>query len=398
MNRIYTAATLLVLLVLSSFLGSCESIPKEAKTRTRTRAMWVTRFDYKTRADLETIAENCRSAGVTTILFQVRGNGTAFYRSSYEPWAEQFEFSDPGFDPLAVMVEEGHRRGMQVHAWINVMPAWRGGTPPKELKQLYNAHPEWMWYDQNGKRQELSKDFYVSLNPALPEVRRYFVNVCRDIVGRYGVDGLHLDYIRMPSEAPATPKGSNSDWLRDPKTVGLFEAETGKKPDQDRAAWTQWKADQITNLLRDIRHMVNTTKRNCELSAATGTDPKHHLTNYAQDIDQWMEDRLLDAVYPMNYTDDVAKYSQVCDQWKVIARGTPVVMGMMMGSKDIDNQVARIQRALDVHNGVSYFAYAELFPSAGDGQDAAGKDKAFVRERIRKAMMPKLDELSRSGS
>jgi len=51
-----------------------------------------------------------------------------------------------------------------------------------------------------------------------------------------------------------------------------------------------------------------------------------------------------------------------------------------------------------VHNGVSYFAYAELFPSAGDGQDAAGKDKAFVRERIRKAMMPKLDELSRSGS
>ena len=199
MNRIYTAATLLVLLVLSSFLGSCESIPKEAKTRTRTRAMWVTRFDYKTRADLETIAENCRSAGVTTILFQVRGNGTAFYRSSYEPWAEQFEFSDPGFDPLAVMVEEGHRRGMQVHAWINVMPAWRGGTPPKELKQLYNAHPEWMWYDQNGKRQELSKDFYVSLNPALPEVRRYLVNLCRDIVGRM------LGESAPASPAPSTP-------------------------------------------------------------------------------------------------------------------------------------------------------------------------------------------------
>lgn len=398
MNRIHTTVSLLAALVLALFLGSCESVPKELKPRTRTRAMWVTRFDYKTRADIEAIAENCRSAGVTTILFQVRGNGTAFYRSSYEPWAEQFEFSDPGFDPLAAMVEEGHERGMDVHAWVNVMPAWWGTTAPKDPRQLYNARPEWMWYDQDGKRQELCEKFYVSLNPCLPEVRRYLVDVMRDIVGRYGVDGLHLDYIRLPSEAPATPKGSGSKWLRDARTLALYEADTGKKPDDDVGAWTRWRADQITNLLRDIRHMVNTTKRGCELTAATGWDPKHHLATYCQDSETWMKEKLLDAVYPMNYSEKFEEFGPRCDSWKQIARGTPVVMGVMMGEKDIDAQVARVLRALDVHNGVAYFAYSKIFDAAGDQLDAQGKDARYVRERVRKALLPKLSEISRSGA
>lgn len=397
MNRHTQPIHALLLLLVAFLAGACESLPRELKPRARTRAMWVTRFDYKTRADIASIAENCREAGVTDVLFQVRGNGTAFYRSSYEPWAEQFEYSDPGFDPLATMVEEGHQRGLKVHAWVNVLPAWWGTTPPKDPRQLYNARPEWMWYDQSGKRQELCERFYVSLNPALPEVRRYLVDVFRDIVGRYGVDGLHLDYIRMPSEAPATPKGSGSKWLRDERTVALYEADTGRKAGDDKA-YDLWVAEQITNLLRDIRHMVNTTKRGCELSAAVGHTPEHHLANYAQDSATWMKERLLDAVYPMNYSEKMEEFGPRCDKWREIADGTPVVMGVMMGAKDVDGQVERVRRSLDVHNGVAYFAYSKIFDAASDTLDDQGKDARFVRERVRKALLPKLDELSRSGA
>jgi uncharacterized lipoprotein YddW (UPF0748 family) len=207
------------------------------------RAMWVTRFDFKTEADVVRIFEDCELAGMETVLFQVRGNGTALYRSSFEPWAEQLGGMDPGFDPLEVALREGRARNIRVCAWVNLMPAWWGLEPPTDKRQLYNAHPEWMWYDQNGKRQALSDRFYVSLNPCLPEVRTYLVDVLRDLVVRYRIDGLHLDYVRFPNEAPGTPAGSGLDYPRDEHTLATFLGATGKTPEQDPAAWRAWRAE-----------------------------------------------------------------------------------------------------------------------------------------------------------
>jgi uncharacterized lipoprotein YddW (UPF0748 family) len=62
------------------------------------RGIWVTRMDYKTAEDVTAIMENCRQAGFNQVVFQVRGNGTVFYPSKIEPWAEQFDFRSPGFD------------------------------------------------------------------------------------------------------------------------------------------------------------------------------------------------------------------------------------------------------------------------------------------------------------
>ena len=187
------------------------------------RAIWVTRFDYKTESDVARIVDNCANAGFNAILFQVRGNGTAFYDSKLEPWADELGGKDPGFDPLALAVERAHSHDVELHAYVNVMPAWRGTEPPEDPEQLYNAHPEWFWYDQHGDRQALSS-FYVSLNPCLPEVREYIVAVFEDLAARYDIDGLHLDYIRFPNEPPATPKGSGIDYPHDAKTLALYEA------------------------------------------------------------------------------------------------------------------------------------------------------------------------------
>ena len=153
-------------------------------------------------------------------------NGTAWYDSRFEPWADELGGSDPGYDPLKLACEEAHRCGLELHAWVNVMPAWRGKTPPKNPDQLYNAHPEWFWYDQHGNRQALCS-FYVSLNPCLPEVRKYLVDVFYDLVSRYDVDGLHMDYIRFPNEPPATPKGSGLDYPYDAGTLALYRQDTG---------------------------------------------------------------------------------------------------------------------------------------------------------------------------
>src|SRR5437660_9113777 len=104
MLRIFRCASLAYLLLASSAVAACKTVPAPP-ARSTTRAMWVTRWDFKTKDDVLRIAESCAQLGLNTINFQVRGNATAFYRSKLEPWAEQFDFADPGFDPLATMLE-----------------------------------------------------------------------------------------------------------------------------------------------------------------------------------------------------------------------------------------------------------------------------------------------------
>jgi uncharacterized lipoprotein YddW (UPF0748 family) len=104
-------------------------------------------------------------------------------------------------------------------------------------------------------------------------VRAYLVEVFREIVERYPVRGLHLDYIRFPSEPPAIPSGSGLDYPRDRHTLALFAAETGLAPEGDPAAWSAWRTQQVTRLVREIREMLSRSRPDAALSAAVGADP-----------------------------------------------------------------------------------------------------------------------------
>ena len=126
-------------------------------------------------------------ANMNAVIFQVRQGGTAYYESSYEPWGYYAGYQYPGYDPLAVAIEEAHSRGLELHAWFNVFQTSStfSGTPAAE-------NPEWVCRDQNGN----SMSSYRSLSPGLEDVRKYTVNVAMEIVRNYDIDGLHLDYVR----------------------------------------------------------------------------------------------------------------------------------------------------------------------------------------------------------
>ena len=121
------------------------------------KAIWVTRWDYKTERDIVDLMENIDKAGFDTVLFQVRGNATVLYPSALEPWAEEFNHEDPGFDPLETVCREARVRDLNLHAWINAVPGWRGITPPPSTtpEQLWNSKPEWFLYSKAGERQPL---------------------------------------------------------------------------------------------------------------------------------------------------------------------------------------------------------------------------------------------------
>jgi uncharacterized lipoprotein YddW (UPF0748 family) len=395
MSRLLRSISI-TLFVLSALWGAaCESITLPAG-RPVTRAIWVTRFDYKTANDIEKIVQSCAEAGCNTILFQVRGNATAFYRSSYEPWAEQFNFADPGFDPLEVALQAAHGRGLKLHAWVNVMPAWWGTEPPQEVKQIYNKKPEWAWYDKGGARQPLADKFYVSLNPCLPEVREYLVNVLEDIVGRYAIDGLHLDYIRFPNE-PAGGIAKPADYPRDKQTVGLFKADTGQTPEAAPADWDRWRTEQLTSLVRDIRRMVDEYKPYLEISAAVGPVPEVAKKQHFQDVKAWIKGGLVDAVYPMNYTPDNKVFDERVELWKNFAGRTPVVMGVRIGD-NIETDRAQLERVLHTFRGYSIFAYSSIFDSPNTALEKQDETTRERRALVRKALLPQLADLSRAGA
>jgi uncharacterized lipoprotein YddW (UPF0748 family) len=364
------------------------------KARGVERAMWVTRFDYQTPHDIERIAECCQLAGMNTILFQVRGNATTSYHSANEPWAEQFQFTDPGFDPLATAIQAAHARGLQLKAWVNVVPAWWGTTPPSDPHQVWNAHKDWLWYDQNGKVQPLSDRFYVSLNPCLPEVRRYIADVLRDLVARYDLDGLHLDYLRFPNDkAPA-----GADYPRDARTVKLFRGETDTTPEKDKAKWDAWRTEQVTNLLREIRRQVRQERPSLELSAAVGPEPDQALHQHFQDARTWAHEKLVDALYPMSYAHDTAAFQRRVETWRGIAHDVPVVLGLRLDTGDVDLHQREIATALKEFRSYALFAYASLFDSPGDALEPQSEQARTQRQVRRTALLPMLKSMARGGA
>ncbi len=360
-----------------------------------TRAIWVTRFDYKTADDVSRIITQCADAGFNAVLFQVRGNGTAFYRSTIEPWADELGGSDPGFDPLALACELAHARGVQLHAWVNVMPAWRGTQPPANPEQLYNKHPEWFWYDQFGHRQALSS-FYVSLNPCLPEVRAYLVGVMRDLVARYDVDGLHLDYIRFPNEPPATPRGSEIDYPRDARTLALYRAETGLAPDDNLAAWNHWRTEQVTRLMAAIHEMMRDARPDAALTAAVGSVRERALHHY-QDPYTWLRRNLLDAVVLMDYTDSPEVFRRRIETWLAEGFNQPIVPGLWFGRhkgktpREAAEVVAeQLDIARETTGNFCLFAYSSLFDSNDRVLTSQDEDQRTLRRIRREVLLPRL--------
>jgi len=321
------------------------------------KAIWVARSAYRSPEEIIRIMDRCCEAGFNTVLFQVRGEGTVYYASKIEPWAADYGSSGPGFDPLAVACREAHRRGMALHAWVNVMPAYRGASPPADPRQLYNARPEWFWYDQKGQRQPLGR-FYLSLNPCLPEVRQYLVGLMREIITHYPVDGLHLDYIRMPLDE--VPKGV--DYPHDKRTLWIYKRDTGKRPQDGAAAWNAWRTAQVTQLVREIRNMQRQERPGCLLTAACGADVQEYKNRFFQDGPGWLRGGLVDAVFTMNYATRTATYQSRQDAWMKATNSGMVIPGIGEYLHKTDQlTVEQAQLARRWGRGLAIFSYASLF-------------------------------------
>ncbi len=397
-RRISWVSVISVALLALTVMSGCQ--PGQHRSGSRAfgkeaiRAIWVTRWDYKTARDIEHVMDNCRRAGFNTVLFQVRGAGTVFYRSRLEPWADELGGRDPGFDPLSVACAAAHRRGLKIHAWVNVVPGFRGKKPPSNPRQLYRARADWFWRDKLGRRQPLG--WYCSLNVCYPEVRRYLSDVMREIVAGYPVDGLHMDYIRFPNEHnPSYPAGAVvPDYPRDARTLAMFRRATGKTPGQAPAAWNAWRTAQVTQLVRDIRDMMRRVRPDAMLTAAVSANMTKAKRYHFQDASTWLAQGLIDAAFPMNYASSTAVFEKQLRLWLSLTSPQPIVTGVMFDKRDPSLVVDQVQRASIRGHHFAAFAYNSLFERLDEHGQPMRDEQSALRAALRRRVIPVVRRLA----
>jgi uncharacterized lipoprotein YddW (UPF0748 family) len=276
---------------------------------TEARALWVTRWDYETITDVETLVENAAGAGFNLLLFQVRGTGDAFYTPGLEPWGARLSGGalgeDPGWDPLQTAVEAAHARGLELHAYLNVYPIWSGVTAPPTStvpQHLFwtlsyrHTWDDWRVVDGDGVTMTLRQG-YLWATPALTDVVDRVVSVTADLVSRYDVDGIHLDLVRYPGQ----------EYSYDPFSNAGYAAALSQDPGLSRA---EWQRRQVTGLVDRVYSEGILPRADLRLSAAVWPIYKDHwgwgykagYSDFYQDSQGWVEGGMIDAILPMLYT------------------------------------------------------------------------------------------------
>jgi uncharacterized lipoprotein YddW (UPF0748 family) len=332
------------------------------------RALWVPRWSYKTAADVRAIVSKAASANFNILLFQVRGNGDAYYSSVYEPWSDRLTGSlgrYPGWDPLALAIQEAHAAGLQLHAYVNVYPSWLGVTPPgtstpQHMFHRFNAQygNQWVQWDRNHNPMGLNEQ-YLAANPAHPAVTEHVVAVCRDIVMNYDVDGLHLDYVRY----------SGPHFSYDPVSDRLFQDRGGG----DRG---DWQRAQVSELVGRIYDEVLPLRPGMALSAAVwpiykdkwgwvtyGSTTYAGYGGYFQDSRGWLKSGTMDFIAPMLYGTAVMnsrdRFNTLVADFMADSYGRQVYAGIHADYASFSEIEARINMARRAGcQGQAIFAYS----------------------------------------
>lgn len=192
------------------------------------------------KAELCALFDKLRQLNFTTVCLQVRSMGDVMYDSQLEPWSGFLSGRrglDPGWDPLEFAVDECHRRGLEIYAWVNPF-RWSTGTD-------YDTPPDREW-----KRRGwlLRHDKYTVFNPGLEEVRTHIVDICREIVDGYDVDGLVFDDYFYPNRIPETSAAPD---------YKLYCAE------ESAMGFGDWRRANIHKAVADVRAMISDTRPGC---------------------------------------------------------------------------------------------------------------------------------------
>ena len=260
--------------------------------------------------------DQLKEAHINTVLLQTRVRATTIFPSSMEPWDGCLSGTpgcSPGYDVLQFAIDECHRRGMELHAWVVTIPIGKWNS--YGCKQLRRRYPSMVL--------RIGEEGY--MNPESEQTADYLADFCTEVARCYDVDGIHLDYIRYPE----TWRGSKRTSYIDRIVERIYGSVKGLKP------WVKLSCSPIgksDDLARYSSHGWNAYRR------------------VAQDAQGWLRRGLMDQLYPMMYFRDNQFYPFALD-WQENACGRTVVAGLgtyMLSSAEGNWPLAEMKRQLCV--------------------------------------------------
>ena len=238
---------------LAAVLLAIAALPMSSGVKREVRSVWmatVWALDWPSSTSSTTAQKNemvkyldvLQKNNFNAVYFQVRTMSDAFYKSSYEPWSSYLTGTrgkDPGWDPLAFVVEECHKRGMECHAWVNPYRFSTGSNWSTAQDQALKSAGMLLAYTKSdGKTTTI-------LNPGLESVRKRIVDVCKEIISNYDVDGLVFDDYFYPEGIPVTSSAGDYDlWQK----LGAS------------MTFGDWRRNNVNQMVADVYKMVQQQK------------------------------------------------------------------------------------------------------------------------------------------
>lgn len=305
------------------------------------RGVWVSsvyNLDYpsspttdpdKLKAEADEILDNCVKWGLNAVFLQVRPSGDALYKSDLFPWSKYLTGSvgtapQDGFDPLEYWVEAAHKRGLELHAWINPYRITR--SKDTEWNSLPSTHPAKMNPDWVVKYSDGNYYF----NPGIPEVRDLVTRGAVEIVQNYDVDGLHMDDYFYPG-------------------TDFNDAATYQKYGSSFSNIADFRRDSVNQLVAQLDTAVHNIDPDIQFGispsgiwANKSTDPRgsntngseHYVSSYADSL-YWIENGLVDYIIPQIYWEighKLADFVTLADWWNDAVAGSDVHLYIGMGA------------------------------------------------------------------
>ena len=323
------------------------------------KGLWVPRTALASADGIASAVRSAQAGGFDTLLVQVRGRGEAFYRSAIEPRATDLDRQPDEFDPLATMLDLAHRAGLKVHAWVNINLVASGTYLPRSREHVASSHPEWLMVPRalsaslrkvtprspaylgalaRWTRAASSSVEGLYLSPIPQDSQEYTVAVVRELVERYPVDGLHLDYVRYPNAdfdysatAIAEFRASLAATLPAADRQRLDRAATGDPaawPDALAHDWAAFRRDRLTTLVRRIHGVVRAARPPAIVSAAVFPIPVAAREARYQDWINWARAGLLDVACPMIYTSDATEFAAQAGEINIALGAVPFWAGI----------------------------------------------------------------------
>lgn len=409
MRRVVTIITAYLLLLLSALLPAQKtaapspSLPSpqqasaadvktssdEITERREVRALWVVRHTMNSPEAVRQMVARAKANGFTDLIVQIRGRGDAYYNSKLEPRADELAAQPADFDPLNLTLDEAHRVGIRVHAWINIYLVANIEILPRSQDHLIYQHPEWLMVPQSIAKELYSLDpkspeylarlieftranrnelegLYAS--PANPEVKEHLIKIWLDVAERYEVDGLHFDYVRYPntnfdysraaldrfrSEMNNSLDAENRDFLKMQFDLDPLIYSTNF---QDRYA--QFQRGQVTDLVERIYKGVKRVKPHAIISAAVFANDEDAARSKFQDWRQWLRMGWLDVACPMAYTPETESFRRLIGEAVTHSYGKQIWAGIGAFKQTADGAIEKIEASRELGaQGFVLFSY-----------------------------------------